>query len=90
MHGLEYEGLNKRGLILALHEHETQLAREGESEQSDMEPAEEGEVSFRRVRDRPVNSESVRGAPSMSGVRQLGHRVAQLTRVEIGSGPGEA
>ena len=73
MHGLDHEGLNKKGLIQALERHAAQSAQavDGEDERLDVEQDEEdNEVSFRHVEDRPGSSESVEGASSTSGVRR--------------------
>lgn len=72
MNGLDYEGLNRKGLISALQKH----AERGEETvnetngQPDVEPEGDEEVSFRRTVDQTGNSESVDGASAVHGTRQ--------------------
>jgi len=71
MQDLEDEGLNKKGLMLALQKH-AMHGEETEDEVNDrpeVEPDGDGEVSFRRSVDRTVNGESIDEASTVRGSR---------------------
>jgi len=71
MQGLEHEGLNKKGLILALRSHAMHRGETEEeaSDRPEIEPGGDGEVSFRRSVDRAVNGESINETSTVRGAR---------------------
>ena len=71
MNGIDFDGLNKKGLIRALQAHSTQEVQAGErgSEQTETEP-DDSEVSFRRPTDTTGNGENAEGLSALPGARQ--------------------
>jgi len=68
MQGLEHEGLNKKGLILALQKHAMHREKT-EEEVNDRMADGDREVSFRRNVDRTVNGESIDETSTVRGSR---------------------
>jgi len=71
MQGLEHEGLNKKGLILALQKHTMHREETGDevNDRPDVEPDSDREVSFRRNVDQSDNGESNEETSTMWEVR---------------------